>query len=486
VLRAEGRGLSDGATDAVLDGLAALVDQSLLRQDEAADGEPRFWMLETIREYALERLAASGEEAAIRQRHAAFYLALAEAAEPELRGAQRESCNCRLANEHDNLRAMLAWYREHRQIEPLARVGAALWRFWWSAGLWSEGREWLEQVLEHRDELPAARQAEVLLGTGRLTCLLGDFGLAHALLDESLALFRELGDMREIAETLTGLGLVAYGESDYRRAQALYTESLGLFQQLDDKPQIVRALNDVVYMLVIQGQPSAARTMQEQSLVLARQIDMKEGVADALVELGAIAVAQGEYIRATPLLEEGLALFQEIGGTHGISSALNYLGQVAYGLGDYTQAAALYAEGLALRRKLGYRRGSLGVLGGLAQATLAQGDVVQAHALSIELLNLACDLKSQQGIAWGISQLASTAAAAGQLERAARLWGADEALREAAALLIWPDVQPIYDSDVAAARAQCDEATFAAAWADGRAMPLEQAIAYALEDAPMG
>ena len=161
-------------------------------------------MLETIREYALERLAASGEEGGIRQRHAAYYLALAEAAEPELRGAQEESWQRHLAAEHDNLHATLGWYREHGEIEQFARVGAALWRFWWSAGFWSEGREWLEQVLADRDALPATLRAKVLLGTGRLTCALSDFGPAHALLDESMALFREIGDTRGIAEALTG------------------------------------------------------------------------------------------------------------------------------------------------------------------------------------------------------------------------------------------------------------------------------------------
>jgi predicted ATPase/class 3 adenylate cyclase len=491
VLRTEGRGLSDGTMDSVLspqssvlDGLASLVDQSLLRQEEGADGEPRFWMLETIREYALERLAASGEEHATRQQHAAFYLVLAEAAEPELRGAQEERWRRQLLTEHDNLYAALGWYRERGEIERFARMAAALWRFWWSAGLWSEGRGWLEQALAHRDALPATRRAKVLLGTGRLSCALGDFELAHALLNESLALFREIGDMREIAEALTGLGHVAIGESDYTQAQALFTECLDLYRQCGDKPRIARMLEMLGYLLSIQGDMVAGQVIVEEALSLSRQLDTKAGIAEVLNDLAYIALSQGEYARASPLLEESLALFREIGGTSGISTALNYQGQVAYGLGNYARAAALYAESLALRRKLGYRRGSVAMIAALAEATLAQGDVARAHALSAECLNLALDLNYQQGIAWGISELASTAAVMGRFERAARLWGAEEALREAAALPIWPDVQPIYDRAVAAARAQCGEAVFAAAWAAGRAMPLEQAIAYALEDAP--
>jgi predicted ATPase/class 3 adenylate cyclase len=465
----------------VLDTLTALVDQSLLRQEEGADGEPRFWMLETIREYALERLTSSGEEEAIRQRHAAYYLALAEAAEPELRGAHAESCHRRLAVERDNLHAILGWYRGSAETAQFARVGGALWRFWWSAGLWSEGRGWLEQVLEHRDALPVTLRANVLLGAGRLICGLSDFGLAHALLDESLALFRELSDTRGIAEALTGLGNVAYGEGDYPQAQALFTESLTLFKQLDDKPRIARMLDEIGYLLSIQGQQVAAQVILEEALSLSRQLDMKAAMMDAVSEIAYIALSQGEYARASSLLEESLILAQEIGSTRGRSSVLNYQGQVAYALGDYARASALFTESLALRRKLGNRRGTIALINCLAEAILAQGDLEHTITLFLESLNLALDLNSQQGIAWGLSGLAGAAAAAGQVERAARLWGADEALREVAALPIWPDVQPIYDRAVAAARAQCDEQTFAAAWAAGRAMPLEQAIAYALE-----
>jgi predicted ATPase len=462
--------------------ISTLVNKSLVQCEPGG----RYTIHEFLRQFAEAELAAAdqldeaGEADAIGRTHALYYLALAEAAEPELRGAQEERWRRHLITEHDNLRATLGWYREHGQVEHFARLGAALWRFWWSAGLWSEGRGWLEQVLEHRGALPATLRAKVLLGTGRLICALSDFGLAHALLDESLALFRGIGDTRGIAEALTGLGHVIFGESDYTQAQALFTESLAFFKQLDDKPRIVHILKMIGYLLTIQGHMAAAQVILEETLLLSRQFDMKAGIAEALIGLGAIAIGQGEYTRATPLLEESLVLFREIGGTHGISSALNYQGQVALALGDYTRAAALYAESLALRREMGDRRGSVAMIAALAQATLAQGDVVRAHALSAECLNLALDLNYQQGIAWGISELASTASVMGMFERAARLWGAEEALREAATLVIWPDVQRIYDRTIAAAHAQSDATTFAAAWAEGQTMTLDEAVAYAL------
>lgn len=474
----------DIAHSSVFDTVAALVDKSLLRQEEGIDGEPRFWMLETIREYALERLAASDEEDLIRQRHAAYFLTLAEAAEPELRGAQEEQCHRRLTAEHDNILAALSLYRERGEIEQFARAGAALWRFWWMTNYSSAGRGWAEQVLAIRTMLPATVRARILLGAARLMTGHSDYAPAHVLLDECLPLFREHQDAQGIADTLAGYTYVAYGESDYVRVQALATECLQRYQDLDDKPQIVWAMSVLAEVSNIRGDLTAAQTILEQGLVLARQIDMKVGIADVLSGLGVISVARGEYTLALPLLEESLALYQEMGVSYGISSALNYLGQIAYELGDNARAAELFAESLALRRAVGERRGCVPMLICLADAIRGQGDVQRAHALAHEGLNLAIDLNYKQGIVWGIRGLANAAAAAGRLERSARLWGAEEALREAAALPLWPDEQRPYERAVSAARAQCEEVMFAAAWAAGRAMPLEQAITLALEDAP--
>jgi predicted ATPase/class 3 adenylate cyclase len=487
VLGAEGRGLSEESMAPVLspqssalDGLASLLDKSLLQHTEGLDDEPRFTMLETIREYALERLAASGEEDQIRQRQADYYLALAEAAERELRRTQEDKWSRRWETERDNLRAALRWYAGHRETAQLARLAIAIWWFWEIRGHWSEGRNWFEQALANGALLSTVLRARTLFGAGWLTCRLSDFTLAHELLDESLALFRGVGDTRGIADALIGLSHVAYGENDYARAQAFCTEGLALSRELGDKSLITLALDQLGFVLYIQGDLAAARTMSEENLELCRELGIGVGIATALSNLGAIAVGEGEYTRAALLAEESLALFRKLGVSYGASGQLNTLGIVAYLQGDYPRAAAFYTEGLALRREVGERRGSIAMLLGLGTATLAQGDIVRARALYRESLELAHALDYRQGIIWALRALAGASAVAGRPEQAARLWGAEEALREAAAVPIWPDEQVNYEHDIAAAHTQLDSTTFAAAWAAGRALPLEQAIAEAL------
>ncbi|HEY3230832.1 MAG TPA: AAA family ATPase, partial [Roseiflexaceae bacterium] len=235
----------------ILESLATLVDKSLLKQHEDSAGEPRFAMLETIREYALERLALSDEAEVVRQTHAAYYLALAEAAEPELRGSQEDRWSRRWEAERDNLRATLRWYAKRDETAQLARLGGAIWWFWNIRGHWSEGRGWLEQALAHSTLLPPALRAKTLLGAGWLTCQLSDFAPAHELLDESLALFRELADDRGIADALIGLAIVAYDQSDYPRAEALLGESLVFCRELGDKPRITLALDMLGFILYV-------------------------------------------------------------------------------------------------------------------------------------------------------------------------------------------------------------------------------------------
>jgi predicted ATPase len=466
----------------VTDGIASLLDKSLLRLEAGADGEPRFMVLETIREYALERLEQSGEIEVVRRQHAFYFLALAEQAELQLRGAQEGALCRQLESEHDNLRAALRWYEERGDSAQLAHLGAALWWFWLVRGHWSEGRGWLEQALARDNVLPAALRAKTLLGAGWLTAGNSDFTPARALLEESLGLFRELRDVQGIADALNGLAIVAYGQSDYTKQRAYLDESLALCRELGDKPRIAKVLDRLGVLTFIQGDLAAARALKEESLTLYRELGMQGGVASALDDLGLIALVQGDYAGATSLIDESVALYREVGDPYGTSSALNDLGQAAYVQGDYPRAAALWAESLTLRRELGDRRGSVAMLVNLADATLAQGDVDRSHKLYAESLSLARDLTYLQGISWGLMGLGKAASVIGNLERAARLWGAAESLREAAAVPIWPDERRDYERIVATARAQLGEDAFATAWAEGHALPLDQAIAYALEE----
>ncbi|OGG56550.1 MAG: hypothetical protein A3F84_22560, partial [Candidatus Handelsmanbacteria bacterium RIFCSPLOWO2_12_FULL_64_10] len=300
-----------------LDGLESLVSKSLLRQEEVA-GEPRFIMLETIQEYALERLTESGEAEAMRRQHAEYFLALAEGAETELRGPQQALWLNRLEEEHDNLRAALRWSIERGEAEQGLRLGGALWRFWEVHGYLTEGRERLAGLL-------------TLTGTS--------------------------GRTAARAKALNGAGVLASRQGDYAAARALHEESLAIRRTLDDKQGIAWSLNNLGLVAADQGDYAAARALHEESLAIRRTLDDRQGIAASLNNLGLVVANQGDHARARALYEESLGILGALGNRQGIANLLNNLGNVAYGQGDCAAARALYEESLAIRRALGDRWG---------------------------------------------------------------------------------------------------------------------------------
>ncbi len=320
------RGPATGV-DAVFDGIAALIDQSLVQAIDGPDGEPRYRMLETIREYGLERLGATGEEAATQERLAAWGVALAERAEPALflRSDHGRWAN-RLTTEHDNLRAALAWAEETGAAETDLRLAGGLWWFWYLRGHWSEGRRWLERALARNVGAPAAARARALVGVGTLAHFQGDDARAVAVTEEGLALWRQVGDPRGAGYALLLLGAVAEDRGDYDPAVPLLEEALSL-------------LRDAGY------QALATQT---------------------LYHLGVVTHGQGDHARATMLLEEALALSRELGDAWNTAIALLHLGLVAGELGDHGRAGACFAEGLALHRAGGNKEGIVKGLASIA------------------------------------------------------------------------------------------------------------------------
>ena len=226
-----------------LDGVGSLLDKSLLRQEEGPDGEARLVMLETIHEYARERLDVSGEGAALRRQHLAYFLALAEQAEPELRGAAQVAWLHRLETEHENLRAALQWALGTGEAELAVRLASALAWFWEQRSYLSEGRQWLATALALPHAVAPAVRAKALVGAGLLAFRQGDYAHATSLSEASLARYRELGDQQGMAGALANLGTVATEHRDYARARALLEESLELSRTLEDDEGIARALN---------------------------------------------------------------------------------------------------------------------------------------------------------------------------------------------------------------------------------------------------
>jgi predicted ATPase/transcriptional regulator with XRE-family HTH domain/Tfp pilus assembly protein PilF len=341
-----------------LEWLAGLVDKSLLRREEGPGGEPRVGMLETIREYGREQLAASGELEATERAHAAYYMALAERAEPELMGPRQATWLARLEREHDNLRVALGWARAHGEGEIGLRLAGALWRFWYAHGYLREGRRWLENLLDldtRRTPIvtPLVR-AKALHGAGHLACGQHAYARSVSCHEESLALRRAHGDTPGIAASLNALGGVALEQFDFARAQALFEESLALRRALGNIGRISLSLNN----------------------------------------LGCVAWKQGDHARAQALFEESLALSRTVGDLYASAMALSNLGEVAHDQGDADRAAARFGEGLTLGRATGDKEIMALCLEGLAHVAVAQGQPGRAT----HLLGAADALRAATGV----------------------------------------------------------------------------------------
>jgi predicted ATPase/DNA-binding SARP family transcriptional activator len=328
-------GAAQTVCDADLDELASLVEKSLVLETEQADGEARFGMLATIREYAAEQLEASGDAETLRRRHAEHFLELAEEADPALDAGSEQSIWLeRLGLEHDNLRAALGWLVSASEPELELRLASALKNFWWVQGHLSEGRRWLEGALARSAAAPKALRAYALTGLGQIIYRLGALDEAKVALVESLDLYRELGDPTGIARSVGELGSVAYFEDDYERAAALYEESAALFRSAGDRMRL----------------------------------------ATVLANLGAIANMQRDYERGCKLTEEALALHREFGAKDDVAITLHNLGSVALHEGRYSDGALLFHESLEVSRDLAFRELSGLNLVGVAELALIEDD----------------------------------------------------------------------------------------------------------------
>jgi predicted ATPase len=345
----------------VLEGLGSLVDKSLVRKrDAGVQREPRFSMLETIREYGLEQMEASGEAETLRRTHAVYYLELAQQAEPNLTGPEQGIWLDRLEREHDNLRAALAWAGDRGESALGLRLAGALWRFWYTHGYLSEGRSWLEGMLAlpegagGREEAPM--RARALYGAATLASTQDDFDRAVTLWAASLALSREMDDKAVMASALNALGLTALQQGEAKRAAPLFVESLALSRAMGDPWAIARALLSLAQTAYVQGEYSRAEALFEECLALMRQAGSMSHSAVALLYLGHAARAQGNYVRATALYQEGLALSQALGDKLRVLREVEGLATAVAAQGQAERAVRLLGAAAGLRDLLGSAR----------------------------------------------------------------------------------------------------------------------------------
>jgi predicted ATPase/DNA-binding CsgD family transcriptional regulator len=469
----------------VLDGMASLIDKSLLQQIEQDGEEPRLVMLETIREYGLEALSASGEMESIRQAHAEYYLRLAERAELELGGPQQAAWLEQLEREHDNLRVALQWSLEPaedeksgQRSETALRLGGALYMFWWTHGHWSEGRTFLERALAASEGAPAPIQAKALYAAASLSFIQSHYERAEALTSKSLPLYRELGDQRGIALSLWVLGNIAWVRGDTAKARSLLEEALALFKEVDDKEYVAYSLFSLGLLASSQGEYARACALYEESLAFFREIEHKRGIAHSLSQLAqALFVSQGDQARVRSLLEECLALSREVGFKEGIAASQCLLGQLALGQGDLVTAHSQVEQSVVLYKEMGHRHGTAESLSALGRVFAAEGDYAAAQALYEESLALSGALGEKWLIASCLVGVGEVVAAQHKLAWAAQLWGAADALRDALGVPIPPIERADYERSLSAARVHLGERAFAAAWAQGRDMTPQQALA---------
>jgi predicted ATPase/DNA-binding SARP family transcriptional activator len=436
----EGRGSYGPVSNPpLLDLLSGLVDKSLVVAEADGDGALRYRLLETVRQYATEKLAATEEEDSVRQRHAMFFLELAERAEPELSGTEQVAWLDRLESELGNLRVALGWFKESVQGLDLLRLAGSLWRFCYLRGHYEEGRRWLEGALATGDSAPSPARAKAYLGAGAMTFRRCEYERGREQLEEAVAIYRTLGDDRGVASASHMLGSIAGERGDYARSEALHEESLAIWRRLGDEAGEAQALNYLSYVAWLQEKHERAKELGEETLARFRRLGDNEIIAWALINLGSSALYAGDHPRARTLLGESLALSREVGFKEGVPWSLNQLGVLAYREGDHGRATDVLRESLEGHQDLGDRWRTASVLETLAEVLCAQG----------------------------------------RPEPAACLFGAAAAVREAISVPVPLCERADHEEGISTTRAELGEAAFEAAFSKGRAMSPQQAAEYA-------
>jgi non-specific serine/threonine protein kinase len=382
-----------------------------------------------------------------------------------------------LEQEHDNLRAALHWFLRAGHADMALRLCSALERFWVVRGYRNEGLTFLERALGGSAGVAPSVRAKALLAAARLSFMQSDYDRGMALAQESLALFRELGDKRGIALSLNRLGIAAWRRADFPTARVLMEEDLALYRELGNPDRIAWSLFALGLLNIKQGEYISASASFEEGLALFRRLDNKRGIAASLTQMAAaLFVSQSDQMMVYPLLAQGLSLDREVGDKEGMAVSSLLLGSVALKQGDVAAARTRVEEGLFLYREMGYREGIAEALSLLGKVEVARGDLTFARTLYEESLTMARELGQRELIATGLEGLARTIAGQGDPAQAARLWGMAEALREALGAPLHPVERADYDSAVATVRDLLGEGAFISTWQEGRLLPADQAL----------
>ena len=430
----------------VFDLLGRLVDKSLVVVEVSSMGkETRFRMLKTIREYAYEKLNKSGEMRIIYLHHLTFFAEIVDEAERNFKGPDQAVWYNHLDNELDNLRVALTWFEGSENAEMRLLFAAGLWRYWKSRGQSSEGRGHLQRILEGLPPGPSRQTS---------AC----------------------------ARALTAAGSLAYYEADFSYSEQSRKEALAIFRNLNDKIGVADCLNGLGNSAISQGNYDSARVFYEESLIIRKELGDKWGVARLLGNLGLLAYFQANYIQARSLHLESLALFRELGDDEGVANELVNLGDVVRHLGDLSTAHSFYEQSAAISRELRDRWGLAYAIMGIADVAFEQGDFSTASALHRECLTMFQKGADHVGLPYALESVAALALVKNQPEKAARIFGASDALRKSTNSPMPLPNCSTYQKNISILQQQLDRSKFEAAWTAGCGMSREQAVAYALEE----
>jgi predicted ATPase len=509
----------------VMDGLTSLLDKSLLRQEEGKEEELRFTMLGMVRDYAGEKLKESGREIDVKQKHANFYLDLAEEAKSQLEGPEQEVWLERLEEEHNNLRSALSWFLERAEndsedgkqsaVSGLHMAGA-LSQFWDTHGYVSEGRRWLQRVLSFGDT-PTQERVDAQIGAGWLAARHSDMREAIPLYEQAIEIAREIGYKSGIAKALGGLAFAKeFLGADDASIEALHSESLELWREVGDKRGIATALGPLAHRAASTYNFEEANTLFEESLALFRDVQDKREIAGALWNLAQIAVVVGHYEQANKMYRESLKIYEDLKDVHGVATQLRGLGRLERFRGNTEQSRTFYEEALATFRTMGDKGCGSIALAGLGRVALDQDDLDGATALARECLNMSrevgfkaveaqalrllgqCDrargdydsgkkhfidsiklekeLDHREGIAENLEGIASIVAAQSEYDQAVQLFSSADILRDTLGIPLSPADASNLKNWKKAAQEELGDASYTSAENKGKSLTIDQAI----------
>ncbi|KPK03150.1 MAG: hypothetical protein AMJ56_19815 [Anaerolineae bacterium SG8_19] len=386
----------------ILDVMTSLVNKSLVQQNvdlgetprESLDKEPRFSLLETVRQYAWEKLQISGEANTVRRRHLVYFRLLAEAADPHLLGQDAMAWFDRITPDYDNFRTALTWSFDHESLTTMEDVengvllASSLKWYWYIRGYLHEGRRWLEMAVRMVNEASLAR-ARVLSAASILAWQQGDYAPATGYVEEAIILFRDLNDQPGLAEALHFQGHLVFDQQDFERAGVYFRESLDLLRTLEDEPHALPLIGDLGLVAFHQGDYETARSCLEESLILHIKFDMFDGISDQLTRLGDLDRLAGDYETAASRYEESLALTREHHVIMGTAANLHKLAQVALRQNDFKIAGEYLLESLTIQQEVGNKQGimeCLAAFAGLAELTGRAEDAARLSGAARGLL----------------------------------------------------------------------------------------------------